>query len=195
MNGSELELWRGAWKTSTEPGVARAPFEVRREVMRQQWNLRAQYILGLVWAAGLLAFSVYAVRRGWQTDAWAAAVWLTTCGATAFLTWNWRTLWADEASSTSEFVDIYEKRCQAGLLAVRFGYYFLGLQLTIVVPWLSWDFYRSGLSGSFGLRPFAVAMGFTLLLTLVIVWTLRRSRRKTMLELERLKEFRNSLLD
>jgi hypothetical protein len=38
------------------------------------------------------------------------------------------------------YADIHEKRSLATLRAMRFGYWFLVLQLSIAVPWLTWDF-------------------------------------------------------
>ena len=43
--------------------------------------------------------------------------------------------------SVRDYADIYERRSLATLRAMRFGYWFLALQLTIAVPCLTVDFF------------------------------------------------------
>jgi hypothetical protein len=100
-------------------------------------------------------------------------------------------LWNATSASTSEFAALYERRCLATLRAVRFGYAFLALQLAITVPWLSWDFYRGGTSGDFGLVPYLRSMIIVLCLSAAFVFSFVRTRRLTMKQLEQLREFQD----
>ncbi len=188
-NNAELEVWRDAWQAPTETARPQSAFDLRRETRRQERYLRIRYLLAFVWAAAFLIFSVVAVRRNLQGTVWASVIWLTTFIALGFSIWNWRTLWNATSASTSEFTDLYAKRCMAKLRAVRFGYWFLAMQLAIAVPWLSWDFYRSGPAGGFGLRSYAVSMLVLACLTALFLFSFARTRRATLRELEQLREF------
>jgi hypothetical protein len=187
-NNSELDVWRDAWQAPEETTPLPAAFDLRKETRRQERNLRARYIFSCVFALGLLIFSVYAVHRHMQGLLWAAVVWLTTFIAIGFSIWNWRTLWNATSASTSEFAALYEKRCFATLRAVRFGYAFLAMQLAIVIPWLSWDFYRGGTSGNFGIVPYLRSMAVLVCLSAAFIFSFARARRRTLIELERLQE-------
>ena len=186
---AELEVWRDAWKDPAQTAATQQAFDLRRETHRQERYLRIRYVLAFVWAAAFLIFSVVAVRNGLQRIPWALVVWITTFIAMGFSIWNWRTLWNATSASTSEFADLYAKRCMAKLRAVRFGYWFLAMQLAIAVPWLSWDFYRGGDNGQFGIRSYVITMLVLACITAIFIFSFTRTRRATLRELEQLRDF------
>lgn len=188
---SELQLWRSAWRA---PAAEIAPaFDFRAEHRRQEWRLRARYMFGIFFAALLTCYAAFVLRRDFRAEvlAWAIVVWLTTAVATAFSVWNWRGLWSASSHSVLEYANIYQKRSLATLRAMRFGYYFLGLQLAIAVPWLTWDFVRHEMSAG----RYALGMGLLGLLTIAFVAWFAVSRRRALSELGRVEEFRLYISD
>jgi hypothetical protein len=185
---SEIEAWRIAWHVPT-PAPTPA-FEFRAEHRRQQRWLRVRYVAGLLFALLLIVYAASVLRSDFRGEvlAWAVVVWVTTLGVTAFSVWNWRGLLNANGHSVQEYANSYEKRSLATLRAMRFGYWFLGLQLSITVPWLTWDFARHQLSE---LR-YAGSMVFLALFTAVFLTLFKLSRRRALLELERVEEFRRS---
>ncbi len=189
---SELDVWRDAWRVAPKTS-APSRFDLRREARRQERWLRTRYVLAFVWALVFLAFSAFAVRRGHQGLLWAGVVWLTTFVALGFSVWNWRSVWQTANSSTSEFAELYEKRCLATLRAVHFGYRFLGLQMMIAVPWLTWDFYRK--HEGFGLAQYAGCLVLLACLSALFAISFSRKQRRTQRELKELKAFREGLAE
>jgi hypothetical protein len=138
----------------------------------------------------MICYAAVAVHRDFSAEvvAWAIVVWITTAGVTVFSIWNWRGLWSVSGRSVVEYADLYEKRSLARLRAIRFGYWFLLLQLAISAPWLTWDFVRHEVT--------AVRHGLSMaslgLLTVVYVAWFTVSRRRALLEVKRVQEFRLS---
>ncbi len=183
----ELDWWRAEWKKAVGMETVNA-YNFRNEYQRQQRWLRARHAFGLSFAVFLICYAGYVLRREFRAEilAWAIVVWITTLGVTAFSMWNWRGMWSISARSVREYADAFERRNLAMLRAVRFGYWFLGLQLGIAVPWLSIDFFRHQTS----VRQYAMDMGFLCMLSLAFVAWFKRSRRKAMRELNHAEEFR-----
>ena len=187
----ELELWRDAWRA---PAAEIAPpFDFRAELRRQEWRLRAHYIFGICFAVLLTCYAAFVLHRDFRAEvlAWAVVVWLTTAAVTAFSVWNWRGLWTASSHSVLDYANIYEKRSVAMLRAMRFGYCFLGLQLAIAVPWLTWDFMRHEMSAA----RYALSIGLLGLLTIAFVAWSAVSRRRALSELGRVEEFRLCISD
>ena len=61
-------------------------------------------------------------------------------GSTAFFYLELAWTIEDGRPLSTDYADIYERRSLATLRAMRFGYWFLALQLTIAVPCLTVDF-------------------------------------------------------
>jgi hypothetical protein len=122
-----------------------------------------------------------------ETEAivWSVVVWLTTLGASAFSIWNWRTLWSNEGESVADFAAIYRKCSLATIRAVRFGYAFLALQVTIAVLCLTRDFAR----GQFSLARFAIALALLAVLSAGFLIWFRRSIRHARRELDHIESF------
>jgi hypothetical protein len=184
---SELELWRSAWRAPAAAETAPA-FDFRAEHRRQEWRLRARYLFGLCFAVLLTCYAAFVLRRDFRAEvlAWAVVVWLTTAAATAFSVWNWRGLWSASSRSVREYADIYEKRGLATIRATRFGYWFLGMQLAIAAPWLTWDFFHHETSAA----RYAVTMGLLALLTIAFIVWFTVLRHRALSELDRVEEFR-----
>ena len=143
---SEMETWRDAWKapegTSAQPRI----LDMRREVRRKEFRLRALHLLEFASALVLLAFSYLVVQRYPSTEMvlWAVVIWILTLLAAGYSFWNWRLLWTAERRSAREYAQIYEKYCVAGLRHIRFGFGLLAVNLAIAIPWISWKFFRPG---------------------------------------------------
>ncbi len=174
-NEPELEQWRTVW-TSAAPGE-----------MSQVRRYRRGYIANLLFAALLIVFAALVLLANSRPEvfAWAVVVWLTTIGATAFYIWNWRELWRSAGQSVQDYASACEHRCRAALRAVRFGYLFLALQVTIAVPWLTYDFVQGEISPArYAIKIVCVAV----LIAAFIAW-FGRSRRRALDELARISEF------
>jgi hypothetical protein len=186
---SEMETWRDIWKcpreSSGQPGI----LDIRREVRRKEFRLRALHLLEFAWALFLLAFS-YAVAQRYPSTGmllWALVIWVLTLLAAGYSLWNWRLLWTAETKPASEYAQIYEKYCVAGLRHIRFGYYLLSVNLAIAIPWISWKFFRSGRV------TYMISLGLIAGLTAGYLFWFSRSRRNRLRELEQLRQYRKSL--
>jgi hypothetical protein len=183
---SEIKMWRAAWKEAPTETVE--AYDFHSEHNRQQRWLRVRHIFGLVFAALLIGYAAYVLHNDFRAEvlAWAVVVWITTLLVTAFSVWNWRGLWSASALSVQEYVDAYERRNLAMLRAIRFGYWFLALQLSITVPWLTIDFLRHQTS----VRQYAMSMGFLCVFSAAFVAWFRHSRLKASRELKQVEVFR-----
>jgi hypothetical protein len=189
---SELEVWRTAWKKPA-PAEAQSVHSFRAQHHRQQRRLRLRYSFSLAFAVILVAYAAIVLHNDFRAEvfAWALVVWITTLGATGFSVWNSSGLWKESASSVCEYADVYEKRSLATLRAMRFGFWFLALQLSIAVPWLTWDFVRHQSS----LQRYATGLGLLALISISFAAWFRRSRRSALRELELVGGFRRGLCD
>ena len=158
---AELETWREAWQHPAENSAQPGSFDMRREVRRKEFRLRLKLLFGLAWALFLLGFSYVVARRypSIEMFLWALVIWISTVAITGYSFWNWRSLWTAERKPACEYVQIYEKHCLAGLREIRFGYSFLAVNLAIVVPWISWRYFRSASNDQFGLTAYLISMG------------------------------------
>jgi hypothetical protein len=194
IGDSEMETWREAWKcpeeTPGQPGI----LDIRREVRRKEFRLRALHLLEFAWALFLLAFSYVVAQRypSRGTLLWALVIWVLTVLAAGYSLWNWRLLWTAETRSAREYAQIYEKYCVAGLRHIRFGCYLLAANLAIAIPWISWKFFRSG-PGQFGIGTYAISLGLIAGITAGYLFWFSRSRRNRLRELEQLRQYRRSL--
>jgi hypothetical protein len=192
---SELEILREVWQHAS--GASEQPdiFDISRALRRKEFRLRALHFLQYAWALFLLGFSFVIARRYPTTEmfVWALVIWIATLTATGYSIWNWRSLWLAERKSTSEYVRIYEKHCLAGLREIRFGYCFLAVNLSIVIPWVSWRFFRSGDAVHLSLMAYLISMGLVTGLTLGYLFWFSRSRKSRLRELEQLKRYKEIL--
>jgi hypothetical protein len=184
----ELDALRAAW-TAPAGEESSGAFPIGRH--RRERGLRVRYVVELVSGAALIWFAVAFLRRHFDVETllWAAVVCMASLGATAFQVWNWRGLWKNSGRSVTEYAEAYERRCQAMLRAVRFGYRFLALQLAISAPWLTFDFLRGAITPG----RYALAMGLLALLTAGFLVSFRISRSRAEKELAEVRDFRTVL--
>jgi len=108
---------------------------------------------------------------------------------TAFSVWNWRGLWQAPGHSVGEYANVYQNRSRAILRAIRFGYGFLALQLSVTIPWLTVDYMRHEIPAS----RYGAAMGLLAVLTIAFLLWFKWASRRAWLELQRVAEFRCAL--
>lgn len=187
----ELELLRAAWRESGRQSAAGGIDE--RSHRRRVHILRLRRSSSLAFALALIVFAVTRARRDFEPETliWALVVCATSAAAAAFEIRNWRGLWKDSGQSVADYLDAYEKHCRAALRAVAFGYRFLAFQLSITVPWLTFDFLR----GQTSVRSYAIGLGVLALLTASFLFTFRRSRSKALRELSQVQTFRRKLTE
>jgi hypothetical protein len=180
IGDSEMETWREAWKfpeeTSGQPGIV----DIRREVRRKEFRLKALHLLEFAWALFLLVSTYVVAQRYPSTEMllWAVVVWLLTFLAAGYSLWNWRLLWTAEIRSAREYAQIYEKYCVAGLRHIRFGFCLLAVNLAIAIPWLSWKFFRSPRTGHFGIVAYMISIGLIAGLTAgYLLWFSKQLRQ------------------
>lgn len=182
-NQPDFDLWRSAW-TSTAPSAA---FDIRAAYRKQERRLRARYVGNILAAMVLVAFAawVLATNPGAEELAWAMVVWLTTLAATAFHVWNWRVLWQTAGATVEDYARICERRCNATLRAVRFGWAFLAVQTTIAASWLTWDVH----TGAATATRYGVAMATLAALDAVFAISFTATRRRATQELREIHAF------
>jgi hypothetical protein len=192
---SELETWREVWQCPSEVSEQPGSFDISRALRRMEFRLRAVRLLEFAFALFLLGFSFAVARRYPTTEmfVWALVIWIATLTATGHSIWNWRSLWLAELKSTSEYVRIYEKHCAAGLRQISFGYWFLAVNLAIVIPWISWRFFRSGDAIRLSLIAYLISMGLVAGLTVGYLLWFSTSRRNRLRELEQLRRYKEIL--
>jgi hypothetical protein len=180
---SELNDWRTEWMAQAAASE-KSPADLRVVAVKQQRRLRTGHVVEFVTALAFLLFSAAVAWRNpaLETYLWAATVWATTLVVTAFFARNWSILWRANVESVTQYALEYQKRCIAGLKAVRFGMRFLAVQNAIAVPWLASGYLRHRLTGvrfaELIAILFCLSVGFSLLFT--------RYRRVALLELEEL---------
>ena len=186
---SELEVWRAAWKTPPAEKSAK-PFDLRSEYKRRERRLRIRYVFNSIFAVMLICLAAVVLHGNPRLEVliWALVVWITTLGATAFHLWNWRMLWNAAGHSVLDYANVFENQCRASLRAVRFGYFFLVVQLAITVPWLTLDL-RHGLP----IGRYAFSIGFLVVFSGAFVLSFRKTRSRALLDLKQIEEFRREL--
>jgi hypothetical protein len=191
----EMETWCEAWKFPEMPADKPSFLDMGRMVKRRKFKLRMLHVLELAWALFLLVFSYLLARHHPSTKSflWALVVWILTVFASGYSLWNWRVLWNAETKPVCDYMRIYEKYCVAWLRYIRFGYWFLALNLAISVPWITWIFLRSAHTGHFGLIGYLIRIGLIAGLTTGYLLWFSRSQRNRLRELEELRQYRKGM--
>jgi hypothetical protein len=190
-----METWREAWEWPEDAGRQPDVFNIRREIQRKKLRLRAFQLLEFAWGLFLLGFSYWVARSYPSTEMllWALYIWILTFFASGFSIWNWRLLWNAEARTTHDYAQLYEKYCIAGLRYIRFGYVLLALNLAVVIPLISWMFFRFGGSGRFSLMRYLLCLGLAGGLSAGYLIWFSVARRNRYRELEQLRQYRGTL--
>jgi hypothetical protein len=105
--------------------------------------------------------------------------------ASGFALWNGVGMWRPAGPSVRDFVRLATERCRRDLRAVRFGLWFSGIELVLLVAWLVWTSGRdvlpeiSRLPDAWLILPVAAPAA-------VVGWLLawRRRARRELAELE-----------
>ena len=179
----ELAEWRTDWLANE---VSLRP-DLHRLVDRKRRRMRLALFGELLFGAVMLAFSAwFACRRPtFEWILWAAVIWVGTFFAAGFKVRNKAGTWQAIQQSNAAFLDLSRRRCLRELRAIHVGRWFLGVQLAIVAPWLSWDFAVHRLA----LRPYLFGIAVTILLAAAyLIWFAARERR-VVRELQRLDQF------
>jgi hypothetical protein len=186
----ELAAWKTDWLAPQASDAAMLGPGLRRLVHRKRRRMALALSGQLLVGIALLTFSTWfaSARPSLEWTLWAAVIWITTFFASAFVIQNSAGTWKSLSESHAAFLDLSRKRCLRELRALRFGRWFLALQLSIVTVWLSVDFavHRLSMGRYFfgGALTIAMAAGY-------LEWFTFRERR-TRRDLARLDEFDTS---
>lgn len=109
--------------------------------------------------------------------------------ALAFSFWNRRGIWAPATESTLTFVELSLERQRRKLEALRFGPWFLALELAFLIPWSVWALLTRPWEPWRWLFVFGWMAGFSILFLAWWAWY----RRKTLRETAEWEELRRAL--
>jgi hypothetical protein len=184
MTDRELERWTDAWRQSAAP----LPDLVR--MARRERRLLSVWI-ATDWAVGvaLLGFAAwiwFAIGTPVMRFA-AAGIVLLTVAALAFTTLNWRGSFAGERASAIDFLALAERRSQARLRYIRFGWWVLAADLVVIAGAMLLEFRDEGAAR----LPAMLAMAAlaTAAAAAILFWWGRRERRRA----DRLAAMRQAL--
>lgn len=184
MTDRELERWTDAWHQSAAP----LPDLVR--MARRERRLLSVWI-ATDWAVGvaLLGFAAwiwFAVGTPVMRFA-AAGIVLLTVAALAFTMLNWRGSFAGERASARDFLALAERRSQARLRYIRFGWWVLAADLIVIAGAMLLEFRDEGAAR----LPAMLAMAAlaTAAAAAILFWWGRRERRRA----DRLAAMRQAL--
>lgn len=99
--------------------------------------------------------------------------------ALGFSLWNRRGTWAPATESTLTFVELSLERQRRKLEALRFGPWFLALELAFLVPWSVWALLSKPVEPWRWLFAFGWMGGFSLLFLAWWAWYKRKTLRET----------------
>lgn len=180
---NELSDWMADWQADPEP-VPEVRDAIRRRVQRKTLRMALAAAFETVFALGMIAFVVRsALRDPSPINAGAMAVlallilWATGCSL-----WYLRGTWKPSAETTSAFIDLSLLRCQRRLRAVRAGWWLLGLELAVMIPWIV-----------LSLKAKSAGFGLLVVLSVLVSAALIVAERRTRRELREWEEMRESL--
>lgn len=99
--------------------------------------------------------------------------------ALAFSFWNRRGIWAPATESTLTFVELSLERQRRKLEALRFGPWFLALELAFLIPWSVWGLLVEPSGPWRWLFAFGWMAGFSILFLAWWGWYKRKTLRET----------------
>jgi hypothetical protein len=176
----ELAAWRDEWQAEPQ---AISTATLRQIVEKESRRMLLRHAAGVLFSLALLAFSADVAYHDATTEriAWAAVVWALTFTAAGFLIWNSRRLWTPDQESSAAFIALQCERCRAALRTVRFGRWFVAIELLIAVPWLSFG------RGSSAVTGVAIVLILSAIYLAYFAWY-RRHKLKELQSLEELRE-------
>lgn len=183
----ELTAWRADWLAEPPSDAALLRPDLHRLVDRKRRRMALALSAQLLFAAAMLAFSAWfaSAHRALEWILWAAVIWAGTFFAAGFAVWNSAGTWKSFSQSNAAFLDLSRERCRRELRAIRFGRWFLALQLAIVAGWLSLDFAMHRLP----MRPYFFGGALTILLAAAYLEWFAFRERHTRRDLARLDQF------
>lgn len=99
--------------------------------------------------------------------------------ALAFSFWNRRGTWAPATESTLTFVELSLERQRRKLAALRFGPWFLALELAFLIPWSVWALLAEPSEPWRWMFAFVWMAGFSILFLAWWAWYKRKTLRET----------------
>ncbi len=173
MTDQDLDRWSAAWRDGTPPTADLARM-ARRE---RRWLL---LWIGFDWLVGaaLLAFaawlwiSIDTPVMGFS----AIGIALLTLVVLAFTVVNWRGMFAGDRASAADFLAIAQKRSQARLRYIRFGWIMLVGDLVVIAGAFTLELRDEGMARLPGMLLSAAAA--TAGAAAVLLWWGRRERRR-----------------
>jgi hypothetical protein len=140
MTGTDLELreWMDAWQAADAAPEPSAREALLRRAKRRSRGLVLLAASEAVLSAGVLVFLAWLVRRSPYPVDWALAAGLAllTVGALAFSLWNRRGVWRAPAETTAALLAFSLARARRRLRGLRAGWWLLGAELALFVPWI-----------------------------------------------------------
>lgn len=184
MTDQELERWTAAWHQDAAPPPDLARMARRERRLLSIW-------IATDWAAGvaLLGFAAwiwFAIGTPIMRFA-AAGIVLLTIAALAFTTLNWRGSFTGERASSSDFLALAERRSQARLRYVRFGWWVLAADLVVIAGAMLLEFRDEGAARLPAMLTMAALA--TAAAAAILFWWGRHERRRA----ERLAAMRQAL--
>jgi len=140
--------WRDlmeAWQSEAPEERAPAPLsdEVRRRIRKRvrwaSYRLLLKAAANVITSVGMIVWLslILDFRQTADLAVMIASVIFIIAGMT-FSFWNFRGTWWPTAESTATFVDLSLERCRRKLVALRFCYIFLAVELAFMIPWAVW---------------------------------------------------------
>jgi hypothetical protein len=193
--------WRdlmAAWQSEEPEKHAPAPLsdEVRRHirtrVRRQSFRHIVKGVSQVVTSVGTIVWLAFNLdlRQTVDLTGFIGSAVLVAAGL-AFSFWNFRGTWLPAAESTATFIDLSLNRSRRKLVALRFCYIFMAVELAFIVPWAVWAL-RSGAKPA---EPGDWAFFFGCMVVFVAAMATWVSwyRKKTLREIAEWKELRRGL--
>jgi len=193
--------WRNlmeAWQSEAPDGAAPAPLsdEVRRRIRKRvRWSSFRHILKAasqIVTSVGVVVWLWLNVDLRQPTDLTAliATIVLVTAGI-AFNFWNFRGTWWPAAESTATFVDLSIARCRRKLVAMRFCYIFMAVDLAFMIPWAIWVLLSR--ADPWEPRAWVISFGWLTLFVAAMVTWVSWYRKKTLREIAEWEELRRNL--
>lgn len=184
MTDQELERWSAAWHQNATPLPDLALMARRERRLLSVW-IATDWAVGVA-LLGFAAWIWFAIGTPVMRFA-AAGIVLLTVAALAFTTLNWRGSFAGERASASDFLALAQRRSQARLRYIRFGWWVLAADLVVIAGAMLLEFRDEGAARLPAMLMMAALA--TAAAAAILFWWGRRERRRA----DRLAAMRQAL--
>jgi len=193
--------WRDlmeAWQSEAPEEAAPAPLsdEVRRRIRKRvRWasfRLILKAAANVIVSVGMLVWLGFYLdlRRAIDLTAMIASV-IFIIAAMTFSLWNFRGTWWPATESTANFIDLSIVRCRRKLVALRFCYIFLAVELAFMIPWAVWALLSRANPWAPG--AWLLVFGWMVLFSTALVTWASWYRKRTLRELAEWEELQRGL--